>query len=106
MTMAERKIIMSINGESYNSSMKAIAKARGIKGYYKLRKAELINTLEATRLVEQKSSMFHEPIPNDPTPVLQPALWRSSNVATKVKQNTKNSLARVCQRSKILVIGC
>ena len=31
--------------------LKAIAKERGIKGYYKLRKAELINALEATRLV-------------------------------------------------------
>ena len=51
--------------------LKAIAKERGIKGYYKLRKAELINALEATRLVEQKSSIFDEPIPNDPTPVLQ-----------------------------------
>ena len=86
--------------------LKAIAKERGIKGYYKLRKAELINALEATRLVEQKSSIFDEPIPNDPTPVLQPTPWRSSNVATKVKQNAKkNSLLWVCKRSNILVIG-
>ena len=35
--------------------LKAIAKERGIKGYYKLRKAELIRVLEATRLVEQKN---------------------------------------------------
>ena len=34
--------------------LKAIAKERGIKGYYQLRKAELIHALEATRLVEQK----------------------------------------------------
>ena len=97
--------------------LKAIAKERGIKGYYKLRKAELMHALEATRLVEQKSSIFDEPIPNDPTPVLQPTPWRSSNGATKVKQNIKsvaaktckpqkNSLLRVCKRSKILVIGC
>ena len=33
---------------------KAIAKERGIRGYYKLRKAELIHALEATKLVEQK----------------------------------------------------
>ena len=72
--------------------LKAIAKERGIKGYYELRNAELINALEATRLVEQKSSKFHEPIPNDPTPVLQPAPWWSSNVATNVKQNTKKIL--------------
>ena len=69
--------------------LKAISKERGIKGYHTLRMAELINALEATRLVEQKSSVFHEPIPNDSTPVLQPTTWRSSNVARKVKQNTK-----------------
>ena len=97
--------------------LKAIAKDRGIKGYYKLRKAELINALEATRLVEQKSIIFDEPIPNDPTPVLQPTPWRPSNVARKVKQNIKYfaaktckrpkiSLLRVCKRLKILVSGC
>ena len=62
--------------------LKAIAKERGIKGYYKLRKAELIHALEATRLVEQKSNIFDEPIPNNPTSVLQPTPWRSSNVVT------------------------
>ena len=72
--------------------LKAIANERGIKCYYILRKAELINALEATRLVEQKSSIFHELIPNDPTPVLLPTPLRSSNVATKVKQNTKKNL--------------
>ena len=34
--------------------LKPIAKERGIRGYYKLRKVELIHALEATRLVEQK----------------------------------------------------
>ena len=34
--------------------LKAIAKERGIRGYYKLRKTELIHSLKATRLVEQK----------------------------------------------------
>ena len=57
--------------------LKAIAKERGIKGYYKLRKSELINALEATRLVEQKSNIFDEPIPNDITPFLQPTPLRS-----------------------------
>ena len=66
--------------------MKAIAKERGIRGYYKLRKAELIDAWKATRLVEQKSNIFDEPIPNDPTLVLQPTPWRPSNIALKNKQ--------------------
>ena len=51
--------------------LKAIASERGVRGYYKLRKAELIHALEAARLVEQKSNIFDESIPNDPTPVLK-----------------------------------
>ena len=34
--------------------LKAIAKERGINGYYKRRKAELIHAVKATRSVEQK----------------------------------------------------
>ena len=86
--------------------LKAIAKERGIRGYYKLRNAELINALEAPRLVEQKSNIFDEPIPNDPTPVLQPTLWRPSNITTKVKQIIKNFFTKDMQKLQILVNGC
>ena len=86
--------------------LKAIAKERGVRGYYKLRKAELIRVLEATRLIEQKSNVFDEPIPNDPTPVLQPAPWRPSNITTKENKIKKNSLLKVCKRLKILMSGC
>ena len=78
--------------------LKAIAKDRGIWGYYKLRKAELIRVLQATKLVEQKSKIFNEPIPNDPTPVLQPTPWRQSNFTTKFKQKTKNFITMGMQK--------
>ena len=86
--------------------LKVIAKERGIRGYCKLRKSELIHALEAARLVEQTSNIFDESIPNDPTQVLQPTPWRPSNITTKDKQNIKMSLPRACKRLKILLNGC
>ena len=80
--------------------LKAIAKERDIRGYHKLRKAELVYALESVRLVEQKSNVFDEPIPNDPTPVLQPTPWEPSNVTSKVKQNIKNSVTKGMQKIK------
>ena len=72
--------------------MKAIAKERGVRGYYKLRKAELIHALQAARLVEQTSNIFDESIPNDSTLVLQPTPWRPSNVTVKDKLNIKQKI--------------
>ena len=80
--------------------LKAIANQRGVRGYYKLRKAELIQVSEAARLVEQKSNILDEPIPNDPTPVLQSTPWRPSNVSTNVKQNIENVAAKNMQKTK------
>ena len=80
--------------------LKAIAKERSIKGYYKLRKAELIHALEAIRLVEQKNNIFDEQIPNDPTPILQPTPWRPSNFAVTSKQNIKKFVTKGMQKIK------
>ena len=79
---------MNKNGQSYSSAIEGHRKYRGIRGYYKLRKAELIHALTEERLVEQTSNIFDESFRNDPTPVLQPTPWRPSNITTKVKQNT------------------
>ena len=80
--------------------LKVFAKERGMRGYYKLRKAELIHALETARLVEQTSNIFDESITNDPTPVLHPTPWRSSNVRTKDKQNIKNFITYGMQKFK------
>ena len=48
---------MKKNGQLCSSAieeLRAIANERCIRGYYKLRKVELIHALEAARLVEQK----------------------------------------------------
>ena len=79
--------------------LKAIARERGIRGYHKLRKAELIHALESTKLVEQKSNIFDEPIPNDHFPILQPTPWRPSNIALNNKQNIKNCAATIMQKT-------
>ena len=63
---------MNKNEQSHSSAIERHRKrARYIRGYYKLRKIELIHALEAARLVEQASNIFDESMPNDPTPVLQ-----------------------------------
>ena len=79
---------------------KAIAKERGIRGYYKLRKADLIHAFEAIRLVEQTSNIFGESIPKDPTQVLQPTPWKTSNTTMKVKQNIRNFITKGMQKIK------
>ena len=81
--------------------LKALAKQRGIKGYYKLRKAELIQELEAHPDVNEQvlipglekprnatrsvntSAILDQQILNDKTPVLQPTL----NFIAKSMQN-------------------
>ena len=66
----------------------------------------MIHALEATRLVEQKSNIFDEQIPNDPTPILQPTPWRPSNFTAKSMQNIKKKFTKSMKRLKILVNGC
>ena len=86
--------------------LKAIPKERGRRGYYKLRKAELINALEAPRLVEQKRNIFDEPIRMIPLQFYNHHLGNHQISLQKASKIQNNSLQKVCKRLKILVNGC
>ena len=84
--------------------LKTLAKQRGIKGYYKLRKDELIQKMEAHQDVNEQiliprleiprntkrsvsiSAILDDPILDDKTPVLQPAL---NFIAKSIQQNQR-----------------
>ena len=66
----------------------------------------MLHALEATRLVEQKRNILDEPIPNDPTLVLQLTPWRPSNIELNNKQNIKMSLQKTCKKTtNVFTIG-
>ena len=78
--------------------LKAIAKKRGVRGYYKLRKVELIHALEAARLVEENCKIFDEPIPNDPTPFYNQNLAGHQMSRRNSSKILKISLQKTCKR--------
>ena len=80
--------------------LKVMAKEHGIRGYYKLRKEELIHAFQAARLVKQTSNIFDESISNNSTPVLQPTSWRPLNIAMNDKQNKQKFLTIGMQKIK------
>ena len=85
--------------------LKAIVKERGIRSYYKLRKAELIHALEATKLEEQKSNIFDEPIPNDPTLFYNQHLEGHQILRWKINKILKISLQKHAKEKKFLYYG-
>ena len=86
--------------------LKAIAKERGIRSYYNLRKVEMIHTLEATRLLEQTNNILDESIPNDQLQFYNQHIGDHQISRRKLRKMQRNSLLRVCKRLKILVHGC
>ena len=86
--------------------LQSIAKDRGTRGYYKLRKAELIRALEAARLVEQKIASLISRAQMIPLQFYNQYLGGHQISRRKVSKIKKNSLQKACKRLKICVNGC
>ena len=85
--------------------LKAIEKERGIRGYYKLRKAELIHALEATRLVEQKVTSLMSRFQMIPLQFYNQRLGGHQLSRRKLSKILKISLQKTCKRQKFLYYG-
>ena len=100
--------------------LKAIAKQHGIEGYYKLRKAELIQKLEALPEVNEKglipgleiprnttrsmntSAIPDLPMPNENTPVLKPTQKFIAQSKQKIKDCWKWLLDYILPKPKVV----
>ena len=84
---------MNKNGESYSSVIESYRKSARYKRLLIAQRGSVDTCFESNKISRRKTNVFDEPIPNDPTQVLQLSPWRQSNVSTKVKQIIKNFTA-------------
>ena len=93
--------------------LKALAKQRGIKGYCKIRKAELIQKLEAHPEVNEQVLILGLEIRRNTTRSVNATQFLMSQflvsqfwITLQYYNPRQNALPEACKRSKILVICC
>ena len=85
--------------------MKALAKEKGIKGYYRLRKAELIKALTPVNDPSQPQNIIDQPIPEIDIPILKPSkptnlskVSQLKNLASKAAKPVKSEINKFADR--------